>query len=245
MITRKQLVVTMALAFAFGFGASAEASRNLNFTNNATPAVGPLPFTIAAGAHPVYTASFAPNMEFRMINPATGLPGIAEKSVYGGGRWVFGSGPGVQLNKMTGADNLPSNPGAQKVAGSAAPGAGTNPATEQNASFKGFRFNFLAPAGDSKAATKYGQAEIVHDGTGNNYHVHFNVLEMQWNGYWFPLGQDGGVGVDFKCTGAEAGATRCYAEHKITAAENPGRPNTGLTGWVLQWEVTGNLSPKF
>jgi len=242
MITRKQLAVAIALAIASGYGTSAEASRNLNFHNTGTPTLAPLPYTIAAGNHPVYTASFATNEEFRMINPATGRPGIAEKSVYGGGRWVFGSGPGVQLNLMTGADNLPSNPGATKVAGSAAPRAGTNPVIEQNASFGGFVFNFLAPAGDAKAGVKYGQAAIVYDG-GNNFHVHFNVLEMQWNGYWFPLGKDGGVGVDFKCSGAKTGSSVCFAEHLITAAENPG--NTKYTGWVLQWEVHGKLDLKF
>lgn len=234
MLTMKKTAIASAIGLAFGLASvSANASVIMTFADNTTPVAAPLPYTIAAGANPVYTSAFAPGNEFRMISPVTGTPGGGgEKSIYNGGeQWIFNS-----AGQMSGVTGTPSNPGAS-FPGSAAPTAGTNPTLNQNAPFFGPAFNFLAPTTTSLAGTAYGPA-TVSVGTGGNFSVHFNVMEAQWGGTWFPLGQDGGIGVTFNCSGGSS--FTCFAEHKITVAEDPG--SAGFAGWVAQWEVHGTAS---
>ncbi len=242
MNTMKKTVLATAIGLAFGLASAGASASTLTFADNTTPAAAPLPFTIGAGGFTTgYTAAFAAGKEFRMISPANNAPGGGgEKSIYNGGeQWIF-NGDSITGGTMTGVANTPSNPGATGFAGSAAPTAGTNPTLGQPAPFFGSPFNFLAPTTTSLAGTAYEPATLSFDST-DAFTVHFNVMEAQWGGTWFPMGQDGGVGITFNCTGAHSGNFTCFAQHKITLLEDPG--SAGFATWVAQWDITGTLSP--
>lgn len=242
MVTMKKTVLATAIGLAFGLASAGASASTLTFANNTTPAAAPLPFTIGAGAFTTaYTAAFASGNEFRMISPATNTPGGGgEKSIYNGGeQWIF-NGDSITGGTMTGVANTPSNPGAS-YPGSAAPTAGTNPTLGQPAPFFGSPFNFLAPTTTSLAGAAYGPATLSFSTTNpSNFTVHFPVMEAQWGGTWFPLGQTNNVGVNLNCTSASGNFT-CFAEHKITVAEDPG--SAGFATWVAQWDVTGTITP--
>lgn len=242
----KMMIRNNLLAAAVGslfMAAVAEAGTiSLTFANNATPSATPsftIPLTGCPGG---YTVAFANNAEFRMISPSCapggGFP--TNKDVYTGTgeSWSFDD---ANSNRMTSTAGFPTNPGTTSTISPAAPAAGSNPTIEQNALFFGGAFNFLAPTVGSLAGTAYGAATISASYGATSFTVAFPKLEAQWGGTYFPF-----ANVTFSCSTAAAIAAsasttfRCYAEHLILPAEDPGI--AGFVGWVAQWETVGTLT---
>lgn len=233
-----------------GFAAANAGAVTMTFRNNsaATDAVA---YTIAAaGCTSAYSAGFGADMEFRLISPSDTancvVGGEGEMDIYStaaGQTWVF-DGNAVTGGSMTGVTGFPNNIGVSSdlsLVGSAAPLANTNPTLNQNAPFFGSPFNFLAPATTSLAGAAYGAATLKYD-NGDNFSVHFNVMEAQWADHWLPLGISS-AGIDFRCTGATTGNFTCIAEHLITYDEDLNA--VGLGGWVAQWRIAGTLDELY
>ena len=165
--------------------------------------------------------------------------------MYGGETWSFSSS-----GQMAGVTGTPTNPGAILVAGSAAPVAGSNNTLQQSSFFFGPAFGFLAPTVGSLAGTAYGPGMYNVGPPANGYYASifsFPVLEAQWGGTFFPLGQASG-GVTFSGTLSACVTiglvTDChfdiYANEYIDASEDPG--SAGFAGWTAQWHLQGNNS---
>lgn len=240
----KKLAALMGMVC--GFAAANANAVTMTFFNNsaATDAVA---YTVAAtGCASAYSAGFGANTEFRLIGPSDagctvgGAEG--EMDIYStaaGQTWIF-DGDAVAGGSMTGVTGFPNNPGISldvSLDGSAAPLANTNPTLNQDALFFGVPFNFLAPTTTSLAGAAYGAATLRY-GAGDNFSIHFNVMEFQWAGYWLPLGISS-AGIDFRCTGATTGNFTCIAEHLITYYEDLNA--AGFGGWVAQWRIAGTL----
>jgi len=107
---------------------------------------------------------------------------------------------------------------------------------DQGADFFGANFGFLAPTAGSAAGTFYGAGQYTETGA-NSFEVFFPVLEAQWAGTFFPLGQASG-GITF--TGTTDGTNfSMYAEETIDAAEDP--TAAGFSGWTAEWYYVGTL----
>ncbi len=242
MFTKKLTAFTTALGLACGFTGTNANAVTMTFLNNSAATDAVAYTAISAGCADAYSAGFGADMEFRMIDAGCVVAGTGENSIYNataGQIWVF-DGNAVTGGNLTGVTGFPNNPGVSDLSllGSAAPVAGTNPTLNQNALYYGVPLNFLAPATTTQAGAAYGAASLRY-GTGDNFSIHFNVMEAQWAGYWLPLGLSSG-GIDFKCTGATTGNFTCIAEHLIAPEEDP--DSSGFLGWVAQWRVVGTLS---
>lgn len=230
------LAVTMGLAFGAAVPA-ANASLVLTFANGTATAAKP-----GACSGIAWTAG----NEFRMCDPSGAALGggfpLQKNTILGGETYTFNN-----AEVMTGVTGTPANPGAS-YPGSAAPGAGTNPTWQQNAGFFGPAFNFLAPTAGSLAGAAYGAA--THLGgvpvAGTNVPFIFApVMEAQWGGTWFPLGQASG-GVTFIADITNVVTTglvttfdfHLFANELIDASEDPG--SAGFTGWTAQWHQQGS-----
>lgn len=228
--------IKLAVAAAFGLVAvNAQAALTLNFANGTASAA-------AAGA--CSGISWVAGAEFRMCDPTGaalggGIP--SQKDALNGTETYSFNDAG----QMTGVTGTPLNPGA--FAG-AAPAAGTNLTSQQNASFFGPAFNFLAPTLGSLAGTAYGAGTSLTSApvNGTTTLMHFNVLEAQWGGTYFPLGSGGaGTGIDF--VGTISGVSTVglvttfnfdvFASDLIQTSEDPG--GAGFTGWTAQWHQQG------
>lgn len=230
------LAAGVGLALA-GSISAAEASLTLTFTNGTAE---------AAIAGPCSGIAWTAGNEFRMCDPTNaalggGLP-LQKNTISGGETYTF-----ADDTHMTGVTGTPGNPGASYVAGSAAPLPGTNPTWQQNAAFFGPAFNFLAPTLGSLAGNAYGAANYVGGVPTNGVlqpFIHAPVLEAQWGGTYFPLGQVGnGITFYATITGANTiGNTTTFtfdmfANHTIASSEDPGA--AGFTGWTAQWHQQG------
>lgn len=229
-------VINVAMGLAFGLTAiSAEASLTMTFANGSASAAAPGPCSGIA-----WTAG----SEFRMCNSAgTALADGPKNGMNGGETWTFND-----ANQLTGVSGTPPNPGTTAgFGGGAAPNPGSNPTLQQNATFFFNPFNFLAPTLGSLAGNAYGPGMytggVPVNGTTSLFH--FNVLEAQWGGDYFPLGQDGGAGINF--TGMISGANTVgnvttftydmFANHTITTAEDPNI--AGFSGFTAEWHLQG------
>jgi hypothetical protein len=234
-----------ALAAIFGAGLVCPALADdltLTFTD-LNPTTATLPGACSGTA-------WTDDANFRMCSPADVLGGgnpLHKDSMTGGETWTF-SGPGGGLTFASVA-GTPGNPGAT-IAGSAAPTPNTNPTMQKNAVFFGPQFNFLAPFTGSLAGNAYGDATYLPLGppaAGNKVPlVRFPVTEAQWGGTWFPLGQNGSVGVTFVADVSNTvttGATTTFdfemwANELIDVSEDPG--SAGFSGWTAQWHMSGS-----
>lgn len=183
--------------------------------------------------------------EFRMIDPNGKIGGGGHKSVIDGSgieSWTFNNS-GV----MTATSGFPLNPGAG-FPGSVAPIAGTNPSMEQIAPFFGPDFNFLAPTLGSLAGNAYGTGSIIVDVGNETITASFPVLEAQWGGTFFPLGQNNNRGITMSgsiSNIAFAAGTMTFdfvltGEHTIDTSEDPG--SAGFSKWNPQWDLPGSTS---
>jgi len=200
----------------------------------------------AATSGPCSGIGWTSGNEFRMCDPSGAALGggfLTQKDVITGGETYAFNNAG----QLAGVTGTPSNPGSDYVpVGSAAPVVGTNVTLHQNTSYFGALLNFLAPTVGSLAGTAYGVGTSLTSApvNGATTLMHFNVLEAQWAGAYFPLGLVGG-GIDF--TGVISGASTVgdvttfnfdvFATHTIAELEDPGV--VGFTGWTAQWHLQG------
>ncbi len=234
------LGVLLAVLSASG---GAQAETVITFSDNTSP-LASYPST-GTNAGP-FTTPFATSMEYRMVMPfGPSVGGGGEKDViFGTGNesWTFDDN-GVLTAVGAG---MPSNSGANNPPSPVAPNPGTNPALQQAAPFFGGDFTFLAPIQGSLAGVAYGAGTTNYSAGATSFIISYPVLEAQWGGTYFPLGQedDGvhGTGVTFNCN-AVGHDVVCTAEHIIQVAEDPG--SAGFSSWTGQWELHGavDISP--
>ncbi len=255
----KKTTLSIALVSALGICASAAQATVITWGNSAG-SVGAYGDVISAAGTPrignpgsvdglvPFSDPFAAGMEFRMVGPTNAVGGGGEKDyMYGGETWTF-AGDSQTGGALTGVGGTPLNSGVDPLSlpsNSAAPLPDTNPTIGQNAPFFFQPFNFLAPTVGSLADTAYGAGQLNFDST-DNFTIFFNVLEAQWGGTYFPLGQDdtngsNGLGVTFDCTGALTGNVHCEAEELIDPSEDPGA--AGFAMWTAQWDLYGTMTP--
>jgi hypothetical protein len=235
----KKTVLASAVALGMGAGA-AEASVVLTFADTH---VGNN--TALAGA--CSSIAWGNDANFRMCDPTGaalggGLP-AQKDAMMGGETWSFNDA-GV----MTAVGGTPGNPGTTPAGtasfpGSAAPLPGSNGALQQPADFFGSMFNFLAPTSGSLAGNAYGTGSLVGGNVITNGTTTFTapVLEAQWAGTWFPLGQaSGGITfvMDITATSATTFDFVLRANELIDGAEDPGA--AGFSNWTAQWFLTGS-----
>lgn len=233
----KKITLISAMGLALGVVAAAPASAAVTLTFTDSGAA-----TAIAG--PCSAIAWTAGADYRMCNTTNAALGggapLQKNAINGGETWSFNN-----ANQMSGTTGTPGNPGA--TTGSAATAAGSNPTMQQDAVFFGNPFNFLAPVAGSLAGNAYG-AGVWVGGTpvnGATTAMHFNVLEAQWAGSYFPLGQAGGAGIDFVGTISNAVTTGntttftydLFANHTIAVSEDP--TGAGFSGWTAQWHVQG------
>jgi hypothetical protein len=262
----KKHILSTAIVAALGSTAGTAQALTIQWADNATP-TNPYP---SAHAIPFGDANlanaFGQYNEFRVAVPdGTGaIAGGGEKSIVGESKlsgagkatadlttlpsWDFDSVSG----NLIGVANTEMTPGAAVYAPGncyiPSGGCGTSAAPNgdvglfRNAAFLGSPFGFLAPIEGSAAAAAYGVGNISFDST-DNFTITFPVLEAQWNGGFFTLGQAAdpvvGTGITFNCDGALSGNISCYAGHQIQASEDA----LGFAGTVTQWELHGTMDP--
>lgn len=223
-----------ALAPAVG-----HADITLTFSDNTTP--------LASFPGTVSTAPFTQNgqgawPEYRMFDPAGAAGGgfpVEKDAIFGGEQWIFDSTTGQMTGVSGTAPTGGVNPGyTGPYPGTSADPAG-GPGVEQSALFFGSPFNFLAPYAGTPAANTYGTGTVSVNGS--SLTVRFPVLEAQWGGVFFPLGQENNGGITFTGTIAPDNHTFVItAEHLIAASEDPN--GAGFGGWTTQWELHGTLN---
>lgn len=229
----------------FGAGVSAD-TLTLTFSN------GTAASAIAGACNGI---GWIAGAEFRMCDTSGAALGggfpVQKDTIAGGETHTY-----TTNGQLTGVTGTPGNPGTtcdpNCPPSSAAPVASTNGTWQQNAGFFGPAFNFLAPTVGSLAGTAYGPAAYQLSGPPSNgalvTFIKAPVMEAQWGGTWFPLGQVGSAGVTFyaNITGASTtgGTTtftfEMFANELIDAAEDPG--TAGFTGWTAQWHMQGTGS---
>jgi hypothetical protein len=234
----KKTVLASAIALGMGAGA-AQASVVLTFADTHTGTTA-LPGACSGVA-------WTTDGNFRMCDPTGlvlggGLPAHKD-AMMGGETWTFDDA-GV----MTAVGGTPGNPGTTPAGsasfpGSAAPVAGSNPSLQQPATFFGGAFNFLAPTAGSLAGAAYGTGSLVGGPVIINGTTTFTapVLEAQWSGTWFPLGQaSGGITfvMDITATSATTFDFILRANELIDLAEDP-QP-AGFAAWTAQWYLSGS-----
>ncbi len=252
--TLKQTLLASAVLLALSTQAS-HAATTLTFQDNANPLAA---YISTGGTYlGVFETEFGPSMEYRMIGPTNTIGGGGEKDViFGGETWTFDDSDATSL--MTGVNGMPSNSGAANSP--VAPTAGTNDALQQAAPFFGGGFTFLAPTNGSLAGNAYGSGKatilVLNTTSGSekaSLTVEFPVLEAQWGGTYFPLGQNASKGIKFSSNvsnivlnSPSAGQMTfdfvLYAEHIIDPSEDPGA--AGFANWTGQWELPGSGQAK-
>ncbi len=250
-LTMKKTAMAVTMGLAFGAAVpAANASLVLTFANGTAT---------AAKSGACSGISWLAGREFRMCDPSGAALGggapLQKDTIIGAGAETYSfDDTGV----MTGVTGTPGNPGTYYSAG-AAPTPGSNPTWQQNASFFGPMFNFLAPFSGSLAGTAYGAATYTAGVPVAGTNVPFifaPVMEAQWGGTYFPLGSshslggdgglDGGLGVTFYADITNVVTTglvttfdfHLFANEKIDGSEDPGA--AGFTGWTAQWHQQGS-----
>jgi hypothetical protein len=242
--TMKKTLLAATLGLTFNVATpAAHASLVLTFTDSTASAAIP-----GACSSIAWTAG----AEFRFcdlsnVALAGGVP-LQKDTIIGGETYTFNDA-GV----MTGVTGTPGNLGTTSFGtasfpGSAAPAASTNPTWQQNAFFYGAAFSLLAPVQGSLAGSAYGPATYIGGTPANGTlipFIHAPVLEMQWAGTWFPLGQASG-GVTFIADISNVvtlGNTTTFDFHMfanefIDPAEDPLPACCG--GYTAQWHQQGS-----
>ena len=217
----------------------------LNFSNSTVAGVQGTDFnyTVCTGV------TDKAGTEFRMCDPGNtslggGIP-LKKDSINGSESWTFtdaGVMTAVTNTSLTGG--LSATSISYGITGASTTGG---PGIDQGANFFGSAFGFLAPTLGSEAGNYYGTATISISQSGLT--IDAPVMEAQWGGTYFPLGQDGSAGVTFYgdvsnivLGGGGAGIAsfdyKMYAEHTITINEDPGA--AGFTSWTAQWYYVGS-----
>ncbi len=252
--TLKRTLLASAVLLTLGTQAS-YAATTLTFQNNTSPLTA---YVSTGGTYSgTYEIAFGIGMEYRMISSSNAVGGGGEKDViFGGETWTFDDSDATSL--MTGISGMPKNSGAPNSP--VAPTAGTNDALQEVAPFFGGDFTFLAPTSGSLAGNAYGSGKatilVLNTASGSeeaSLTVEFPVLEAQWGGTYFPLGQFNNAGIKFSSNvsnivlnSPSAGQMTfdfvLYAEHIIDASEDPG--SAGFANWTGQWELPGSGQAK-
>lgn len=194
------------------------------------------------------TDTFRAGKELRMIDP-TGLPGggapFQKDTVLGGESWTFDNDSGVMMSvggtaTTTGAASayVYTDGGGGINISSASPDGAL--AIDAGADFLGDPFGFLAPTEGSAAGDLYGTGMItILDAT--SFEVFFPVLEAQWRGSFFTLGQQDGGGITMMGTiNPDDSTFMLYGEELIDRSEDVG--TVGFSNWTAQWMYVGTIS---
>ncbi len=236
----------LSAAMLLALGATGAEAVTLNITNSTTAGVNGVDFNYSCN-----TSNFTAGREFRMCNPTGNLAGgfpVQKDTASGDEVWTFDSA-GVFTSTSGSPATAGINPAltAPYAGVSADPTGGT--AMDDGAAFFGPNFSFLAPISGSNAAAAYGSGSIAVDTVNNLTYLDFPALEAQWGGVFFPLGQDGNVGIHFsgpissivKNDGGSGNTSFDFSisgEHTITAAEDPNA--AGFADWSPEWYYVGN-----
>ena len=237
--------ISIGILLALGADISS-ADIILTFRDNATSDV--------AGTGSLYTCNTLPldfqaGREFRMCDPTGNLGGgfpVQKDHITGGETWTFDAS-----NNMSATAGMSNTAGI--VPSYTAPYPGTSadptggPALDQGSNFFSAPFSFLAPLVGSNAGNAYGTAVISLDPVGNRLTINFPVIEAQWGGVWFPLGQaSGGITLTGDITNIQPDVPNVNetsfdfviaGEEVIDVAEDPN--NAGFSGWSPQWLYAG------
>jgi hypothetical protein len=250
----KKSLISTAVAVAMGAAAGSAHAVTIVWADNATPTD---PYPSALGT--AYEGAFSAFNEFRVVAPDGSTAGGGEKNLVGDSK-LSGAGKETALphsfvtwefddvsGNLTGVSNSDLTPGATYYAPGACyiPGGGCRTSADptgdvglfRNANFLGSPFGLLAPFEGSGAAAVYGTATITFDST-DNFTINFPVIEAQWSGGFFTLGEVEG-GVVFNCSGALSGNVSCFAEQIIDASED----SLGFQQTNTQWELHGTMTP--
>lgn len=239
--TMKKTLLATTICLAFNLAPVAHAALTLTFTDSTAASA-------MSGA--CSGIAWQAAAEFRLCDPSNAALGGGtpqQKNAISGGETYSFNDAGV----ITGVTGTPGNVGTTNpegsFPGSAAPDANTNPTWQQDAVLFGVTFSFLAPVQGSLAGAAYGPATYL-GGTPINGSlipvIHAPVLEMQWGGTWFPLGQVGG-GVTFYANITNAATTgntttynfELFANELINIGEDPGA--CCFPGWTAEWRMQG------
>jgi hypothetical protein len=250
---------SIGIAIALALGATGAQAVTFNFDNSTAAGVNGTDFNFSCN-----TSNFLAGREFRMCDPSGALGGglpLQKNPISGGEQWLFnaaGAMTGVTGTAVTGGLTLgPYGNTSTSVLGYIDSGAVDpssdrfgGPGLDQGANFFGNPFGFLAPYIGSDAVTPNsngtsGTGADIGVGVGqytatgaNTFEVHFDVLEAQWSGAHFMLGQDGGAGVTFYGTLSGTEYTM-WAEELIDASED--KASAGFAGWTAEWYYHGTL----
>lgn len=229
----KKTALTSAIVLALGMSAGADAAV-FTFTSNAAAGVNGVDFNYTCN-----TSNFQAGKEFRMCDPNGNLGGgfpTQKDTVTGGETWTYTG------NTMTATAGMPNTAGINPSYTAPYPGSSADPtggpAMDQGAVFFGAPFSFLAPIAGSNAASAYGVGTLSNP-TAGSFTLSFPVLEAQWGGVFFPLGQASG-GITFTGTYDISGNFSMWAEELIDPSEDPN--NAGFAGWTAEWYYTGNVT---
>jgi hypothetical protein len=220
----------IGVAIALALGATGVNATTFTFANSTTAQDG----SVYACNSP--TLDFSAGREFRMCDPTGSLGGgfpTQKDTINGGETWTYTGGV------MTATAGMPDTAGVVPAYTAPYPGSSADPAggaaMDQGAAFFGPLFSFLAPISGSNAANAYG-AGTIQNVTATTFELYFPVLEAQWGGVFFPLGQASG-GVTFHGTFTGSGGFSMWAEELIDASEDPN--GAGFAGWTAQWAYVG------
>ncbi len=172
--------------------------------------------------------------EFRMCDPSGAALGggnpLKKDTINGTETWSFNDAGDMDAVTNTGVTGGVSATNIYYGVPTAAPNGG--PAIDQGAVFFGNTFGFLANTLGSEAGNTYG-AGVYAETSATTFTVTFSTLEAQWSGTSFPL-------ADVVFQGTTDGTNfSMWAEHTITAAEDPG--TAGFADWTGQWYYVGTI----
>ena len=189
--------------------------------------------------------------EYRMCDPTNAALGggnpLKKDTINGTEIWTF-SDEGV----FTGVTNTGTTGGVSPTNiityGVPTADAGGAAGMDQGAVFFGNSFGFLAPFTGSGAGDTYGTGQMTIDALDQKITILFPVLEAQWSGTSFLLGETDAKGITFNGSldnliddgggaGIKSFTFKMYAEHTITEDEDKG--TAGFANWTGQWYYVG------
>ena len=219
----------LGAAIALVVSASSAQAVTFNFGNSTVAGVQGTDFnyTVCTGV------ADKAGTEFRMCDPSNvalggGLP-AKKDTINGTESWTF-TGSDMTAVANTGVTGGLST--GSIYYGIPTGDATGGPAIDQGAVFFGSTFGFLANTVGSEAGAAYGAGQYAAT-SATTFTVSFSTLEAQWAGTSFPL-----ANVVFNGT-TDGTNFSMWAEHTITAAEDPGV--AGFADWTAQWYYVGTI----
>lgn len=228
------LRTTLTSTLAIGCAGLANADITLTFADSTADISTEGRITSAKNPIGAVLTTFRSGKEFRMVDPTGTLGGGApaqKNTINGGEQWIFNS----TTRLFSSAVNTGTTGGTEGGGGDSDGGT----SIDQGAIFLQEPFGFLAPIVGTPAATAYGAA-IYTQKSNTKFEIFFPVLEAQWAGKYFPMGQVGG---GITMTGeleADRHTFILYGEEMIDKEEDPG--TAGFSGWTGQWMFTGQIN---